>query len=106
MGENDFDHTDTSTMLKHYTTVGFKNIGTIAMLTNHAQLFRLERGDVLFWDGAGTGGHAICYIGDDKVVEAKGRNGIAEPDQITISNIQDRFRGSTRTWTILRYVGK
>lgn len=58
--------TNTSSIYQQFTNNGFTAIPYNSSVT-------LIRGDVLFWDGSGSDGHAICYIGNGMKVHAKGR---------------------------------
>jgi hypothetical protein len=85
--------TSTSSMYEQFTRNGFTAIP-------YNSSVNLIRGDVLFWDGSGNKGHAICYIGESNgtkyKVHAKGKAyGILTEELGTISNMQ----------YVLRYTG-
>ncbi|MBQ5360298.1 MAG: C40 family peptidase, partial [Lachnospiraceae bacterium] len=69
-----------------FTTSGMgtvlQNLGFVKIPIRSAM--PLMEGDILWWDGAGYLGHTEIYIGNNQMVGAHGKNGIAKPDQVSI----------------------
>lgn len=65
----------------------------------------LQRGDILYWHKGGTNGHTCMYIGNGRIVHARGQSygSPATGDQGTEITTQAYYRGS---WTYCyRYTG-
>ena len=37
----------------------------------------MQPGDIIWWDGGGTRGHAAVYIGNNKIIHSTNGNGIS-----------------------------
>lgn len=66
----------------------------------------LQPGDILYWHKGGTNGHTAIYVGDGKIVHARGQSyGSSAPgDQGTEIAVCPYYRGSWQH--VLRYTGK
>lgn len=85
--------------LKKY---GFKDVTSSVNLNTQKGL---QPGDILWWHGSGTNGHTAMYIGNGKIVHARGQSyGSSAPgDQGTEIAVCPYYRGSWQH--VYRYTG-
>lgn len=88
-----------SELLKH----GFKDVTSSCNLATQKGL---QPGDILMWHNSGTNGHTAMYIGNGKIVHARGQSyGSPAPgDQGTEIAVCPYYRGKWQY--VLRYTGK
>lgn len=87
--------TYTGNMKANYEAVGFTAIPYTAGM-------KLLRGDVIFWHGSGSDGHAVTYIGDGQIVSAHsnkdGKQGDSSGNEIDVSSFYE-----TKWQYVMRY---
>ena len=93
------NYTGNMSALKQY---GFTDVTSKVNLNTQKGL---QPGDILYWHKGGTNGHTAIYIGDGKIVHARGQSyGSSAPgDQGTEIAVTPYYRGSWQH--VLRYTG-
>lgn len=93
------NYTGNMSALKQY---GFTDVTSKVNLNTQKGL---QPGDILYWHKGGTNGHTAIYVGDGKIVHARGQSyGSSAPgDQGTEIAVCPYYRGSWQH--VLRYTG-